>query len=132
MAKPRTKTARPKRGEYYTYFWGAYEFDVDRALEMVGDGREPVEVEEESVRLSVEDSAIDAEHVATVNLALPGIIAFIHYRDEEGTVHRGHVLIDGHHRAARCLQEGRPFFAYLLDEEESVSILLKSPQTVAV
>jgi SAM-dependent methyltransferase len=40
---------------------------------------------------------------------------------------QGHRLIDGHHRAARCLEEGTPFVAYLLSEEESRAVLLRSP-----
>jgi hypothetical protein len=58
----------------------------------------------------------------------PGIITFVWQTDTDGVTHRGHLLIDGNHRAARCLRDDRPFFAYLLTEEESRAILLKSPE----
>jgi hypothetical protein len=108
-----------------------YLFDVDLARELVQDGREAVEVEEESVRFSVETSVIDSEHVKHVNPKYAGIIAHIWYRTAEGETIAAHLLIDGHHRAARCLQLGLPFNAYLLSEEESREILLRSPESDA-
>jgi hypothetical protein len=39
------------------------------------------------------------------------------------------VLIDGNHRAARCLRDGLPFRAHLLTEAESEAVLLRSPAT---
>jgi hypothetical protein len=125
---------RRKRNGGATYrYWGRnFIFDVDRATEMVQDGREPLEVEEESVRLSVENSHICDEHVAHVDWTRPGIIAHVKCRADDGELIHGHVLIDGNHRAARCLELNRPYFAYLLTEEESESILLRQPvQTFA-
>ena len=38
-------------------------------------------------------------------------------------------VIDGMHRAARCRAEGRPFWAYVLDERESdVALLMLDTQ----
>lgn len=91
---------------------------------MVADGREAVEVEEDSVRASVHDSVIHDAHIDHVDPSFPGIIAHVFYRTEEGESVQAHVLIDGNHRAARCLREGRPYHAYLLTEEESRAILL--------
>jgi hypothetical protein len=112
--------------EYYRYLGTWYEFDVERAKEMVRDGRAPAEVEPESVRESVENSRITDEHIDHVDPSIPGLIAHVWYTDEDGTVH-GHILIDGNHRAARCLRDGRAFFAYVLTEEESRAILWRSP-----
>lgn len=123
--KENRKCPRCRGGQEVFWYMGLYEFDVDRACALAQDGREPVEVEEESVRLSVEESHVHEEHVAHVNGTEPGVIAHVRYCRHEGTEFRGHVLIDGHHRAARCLQEGRPYFAYLLTEEESESVLLR-------
>jgi len=113
--------------EFFRYWDNCYEFDVDRARELVQDGRDPVEVEEESVQASVDECRIDEAHVSHVDPSFPGLIAHIRYQDADGVVYKGHVLIDGHHRAARCLRERRPFAAYLLTEEESLAILLRSP-----
>jgi hypothetical protein len=104
-----------------------YLYDIDRARTLTADGREPVEVEEDSVRASVAECELDDFHVPHVNAAIPGLIAHIHYPLKNGEVIKAHVLIDGHHRAARCLRERRPFFAYLLSEQESLDILLRSP-----
>jgi len=106
----------------------AYIFDVDKANRLIRDGREPVVVEEESVRYCTEKTEVNPEHVPHVDPTRPGIIAHVQYRSEEGEVFRGHVLIDGNHRAVRCLQLDRPFFAFLLSEEESQAILLRRPE----
>lgn len=113
--------------EVFRYMQRRYVFDVDLAREIANDGREPVEVEEADVQFSVDSSRIYEEHVQHVNIKYPGIIAFIHYITEEGELITAHLLIDGHHRAARCLQLNEPFFAFLLTQEESLDILLQSP-----
>jgi hypothetical protein len=122
-AQPPCRKCRGGR-ETYWYYLG-HEFDVDRARQLVADGREPVEVEEESVRDSLKWSQLDEGHVDHVNPAIPGVIAHVRYVTEQGEALRGHLLIDGHHRAARCRRDGRPFLAYLLTEEESEAILLR-------
>jgi hypothetical protein len=116
-----------RRGRETFWYMGLYEFDVDQAIALVGDGREPVELDEESARASVEQSALNEAHLPNVDPTVPGIIAHVSYR-EEGEVLHGHVLIDGHHRAARCLREGRPVLAYLLSEDESEAVLLRGPE----
>jgi hypothetical protein len=119
------------KGGPETYWYrigrGRYEFDVDRARALAADGREPVEVEDDSVRDSVRWSVIDDAHVGHVDPAIPGLIAHVRYTADDGEVIHGHLLIDGNHRAARCLRDGQPFFAYLLTEDESEAILLDSP-----
>ncbi len=117
--------------ETYWYMAHKYLFDVDYARQLVSDGREPVEIDDESVQHAVETSVINEAHLAHVKTEYPGIIAHIWYTTEDGEVIHGHLLIDGHHRAARCLQLGLPFFATLLSEEESRTVLLKSPSPVA-
>ncbi len=114
--------------EFFRYWDDLFEYDVERAKELVRDGREPVEVEPESARASVEESRLDERHVAHVDPSYPGVIAHIWYPAPDGVVYQARVLIDGHHRAARCLAEGRPFRAYLLDEEESRAVLARGPE----
>ncbi|MDB5335324.1 MAG: hypothetical protein JWN70_943 [Planctomycetaceae bacterium] len=113
--------------ETFWYMAHKYLYDVDLARTLVRDGREEVELDDESVQHSVDTSVIHAGHLPHVNTKYPGIIAHITYRTETGELVRGHVLIDGHHRAARCLQLKIPFFVYLLTDEESETVLLKGP-----
>lgn len=117
--------------ETYWYMDHKYLFDVDLARKLVQDGREPVEVDDESTRKSVRWSVIYPQHVQHVNTEFPGIITHVWHRQPNGERIHGHLLIDGNHRAARCLELGIPFFAHLLTEEESVRILLKSPELVS-
>ena len=124
---PRCRRRGP---EFYQYLQHHYEFDVDAARLLAADGREPVEVEPESVRDSVRLSKVYGQHVDHVDPTFPGIIAFVWFTTDDGETFRGHLLIDGNHRAARCLRDDRPFFAYLLTEDESRGILLKSPESV--
>jgi len=113
--------------ETFWYMAHKYLFDVDHARRLVADGRESVELDEDDVKFSVETSEINHAHLPHVNTKYPGIIAHIWYQTEAGEMIHGHLLIDGHHRAARCLQLGIPFNVCLLSEEESEAILLKSP-----
>lgn len=113
--------------ETFWYMAHKYLYDVDKARQLVSDGRETVELDDESVRFSVETSEINRQHLPHVNTEYPGIIAHIRYRTDAGEMVHGHVLIDGHHRAARCLELEIPFFVHLLTEDESEEVLLKSP-----
>lgn len=113
--------------ETFWYMAHKYLYDVDLARSLVRDGRESVELDDESVRHSVDTSVIHAAHLPHVKTEYPGIIAHITYRTETGEMIHGHVLIDGHHRAARCLELNLPFYVHLLTTEESELVLLKSP-----
>ena len=115
--------------ETYWYMKHRYLFDVDLARSIVQDGRDPVEVDDESVQLSVADTVIYPEHIQHVNTIYPGIITHLWFPLENGERVHGHLLIDGNHRAARCLELGLPFFAHVLSEEESQRIVMKSPET---
>ncbi|MDZ4852482.1 MAG: hypothetical protein SGI77_24600 [Pirellulaceae bacterium] len=105
-----------------------YKFDVDLAVSMVQDGREPVELDEEDVKHSLDWSNIFPQHLPHVDLKYPGIVAHYWYLEKDGILLHGHVLIDGHHRAARASQEGVPFHVYLLTEEESKAITVRAPE----
>lgn len=113
--------------ESFRYMQSIYRFDIDKARELVSDGRQPIELEPDDVRFSVDTSRIYPQHVKHVNPEYPGIIAHIWYPEPNGNVLHGHVLIDGHHRAARCLELKRPYFVHLLTEEESRAVLLDGP-----
>lgn len=109
-------------------YLGLYEFDVILARSLAEDGRPAVEVDDESVRESMIGCRIHRRHLEHVDTRFPGIIAHVRHRETSGDILRGHVLIDGNHRAARCLRDGQPFFAYVLTEEESECILLGNPE----
>ena len=113
--------------ETYRYLNKTFILDVDLARQFVQDGREPAEVDDESLRVCLGDTRIYHEHLAHVDVRFPGIIAHLFYPLPDGTTVQGHALIDGNHRAARCRELGRPFLAYILSEDESRRILLKSP-----
>jgi len=98
------------------------------ARELVHDGtHEAMELEPEDVAYSVGRCEVNEGHLAHVDPSIPGIVAHIYYPNDDGELVHGHRLIDGHHRAARCLQLGIPFPIYVLSEKESVKILMKAP-----
>ena len=114
--------------ETYRYLRKKFVFDVDLAREITADGREPVEIDDDSLAACLVDTRIYPQHLPHVDVQYPGIIAHVFFPLPDGTIERGHVLIDGNHRAARCRELGRPFFAYLLNEDESRHILLRRPR----
>lgn len=118
--------------EVFRHRNGSYKFDVDLAIQIAGDGREPVEVDEESLRHTLRKSVVSEEHLPHVRLGRPGIIAHVRYPLDDGQTVTAHLLIDGTHRAARSLRDGIPFFVYLLTEEETARTLLRAPQSVSL
>ncbi len=122
--------SRCNRGEGEA-FWcmkNRYIFDIDLAREIVSDGRLPVELEPDDVEYSVGRCQINEGHLEHVNPEIPGIVSHLFFPDDDGSVVHGHRLIDGHHRAARCLELGIPYYVYVLTEAESVQILTKAPK----
>jgi hypothetical protein len=111
--------------ETYGYLKRAWVYDVDEARRIVSDGRQPTELETSDVAYLVNDSRIHEQHIDHVNTKYPGIIAHLWGPGSDGTMEHGHLLIDGNHRAARCLRDHIPFRAYVLTEEESERILLR-------
>jgi hypothetical protein len=109
--------------ETYGYLKRTFVYDVDRARRIVADGREPVEMDQSDVAYCVKNSRIYKEHIDHVKPEYPGILAHLWGPGKGGVLEHGHVLIDGNHRAARCLRDGLSYRAYLLTEEESERIL---------
>ena len=114
--------------ETYGYLKRAWVYDVDLARQIVSDGRESVELHPDDVAYCVDNSRIHEQHVDHVNPIYPGILAHLWGPGEDGKWEHGHLLIDGNHRAARCLRDGLPFRAYLLTEDESEQILRRGPK----
>ena len=119
-------------GEVFYHRKKTFKFDVDLAIQIVSDGREPVDVDDDSLRLTLLKTEVDEQHLPHVNLGRPGIIANVTYPLEDGQTITAHLLIDGNHRAARSLKEGRPFCVYLLTEDETARTLLRAPKKVSV
>lgn len=113
--------------ETYGYHKRSWVYDVDQARELVSSGREAVELECDDVRYLVDSSRIHTQHLDHVDTQYPGILAHLWGPGADGAWEHGHLLIDGNHRAARCLRDGLPFFVYLLTEEESEQILKRGP-----
>jgi hypothetical protein len=129
--KNKKDCSRCNRGEGEA-FWclkNRYVFDVDMAREIIRNrDHEVMELEPEDVQYSVNRCEINESHLAHVDPSIPGIVSHIFFPGDDGTLTHGHRLIDGHHRAARCLQLGIPFPVQILTEEESVGILMKAPE----
>jgi hypothetical protein len=134
-AKSRRKPARPKKcdicsakgPETFRCMRRSFIFDVDKAREIVADGRPTWEMNRGDVRFEVRTSHIHEHHVPHVKVRFPGIVARVRVHLPGGRRGEGEILIDGHHRAAKCLRLNRPFFAYRLSVEESDAVLLKRP-----
>lgn len=113
--------------ESYGYLRRAYVYDVDAARRITSDGRLPVELDADDVAYLVDNSRIYDQHVDHVDPSFPGIIAHLWGPGSDGACEHGHLLIDGNHRAARCLRDGLTFRAYVLTEVESEQILRRGP-----
>ena len=132
-AKSRRRSKKAKcdicsaRGAETFRFYKMFVFDVDLARQIVADGRPTGTMYVDDVRFAVDTSRIHEHHVPHVKVRFPGIVARVRFTDADGKVVEGDVLIDGHHRAAKCLQLKRPFAAYRLTAEETDAILIKRP-----
>jgi hypothetical protein len=125
--KTKCSVCRAKGPETFQLLRRRFIFDVDAARKIVADGRPAWTMQKADVRFEVETSHIHEQHVPHVKVGFPGIVARVRVRLPEGDTVEGDVLIDGHHRAAKCLRLNRPFSAYRLTVEESDAILLKRP-----
>jgi hypothetical protein len=126
ITKARCSICRKRGRETFLYMDRQFVFDVDRARQIVSDGRSPVQLDHDDVRFAVETCRVNRNHVPHVDPAIPGIISHVFY-PQDGKMIQGHVFIDGHHRAARALDLDRPFFVHVLTEDESRQIVLESP-----
>lgn len=127
VAPARCAVCKASGPETFWFLKRSFIFDVDQARKITQDGRKPILLDRNDVHYAVDSSRINESHVPHVNVQYPGIIARVRFVKENGRVVRGDVLIDGHHRAARCLQLGRPFRVYLLTHDESDQILTRRP-----
>lgn len=117
--------------ETFNFMRRSFVFDVDRARELTHDGRKPIELDRSDVLFAVDTSRIYIEHVPHVTTRFPGIVARVRCVKSDGRAVEGDLLIDGHHRAAKCLQTGKPYMVYRLTTDETDSVLLTRPDEKA-
>jgi hypothetical protein len=113
--------------ETFRFLRKTFIFDVDLARKLTQDGRDAVLLDRDDVRYAVDSSIIHERHVPHVEVRYPGIMARVRYTETDGSIVTGDVLIDGHHRAARCLQLHRPFTVFVLSYDETDAILKVRP-----
>lgn len=95
-------------------------FDVERAWLLVESvPREAQELPADQVDVLLTGAPLDPAHVEHVDASQPGMLARIAWADFAGEWHQAEILIDGHHRAARCRREGRPFRVFRLTLPET-------------
>jgi hypothetical protein len=90
-------------------------YDVEKAKQIVADGRRAERIPLESLSLLLVVSEYEEAHLAHVDLGKPGII---------GQRFSGPFLLDGVHRAAHYLLEKRAFPAFMLTPQETLSCLM--------
>ena len=90
-------------------------FDVERAKQIASDGRLPQLAPADVLALLLPSTHYEETHLPHVNPDVAGIL---------GQRFSGAVLLDGVHRAVRCLREKRDFYAYILTQEETLSCLV--------
>lgn len=98
--------------------------DVDRAAEIVMDGRQPEWIQgEENIQPYIDNHEMCTTHIDHVPGAKPGLLIEINLTvAETGGPDQISFFIDGHHRLAQALRDGRPFFFYALTPEESARV----------
>lgn len=108
--------------EYTFHRGGCVVWNIDRAIELVNENKfvKLVTVD----RLHMQDIISANEHDPTkldrVDVTYPGIAAPV--IENDGSL--SYILIDGHKRIVRCYREQKPFWAYLLTDEVSLSCVL--------
>jgi len=93
-----------------------YFFNVNKAKTIVTDNRPPIVIPRSTIRVIVSVNDYSPLHLSHVDPRKPGIM-----------VQRfgGLVLLDGIHRAVRCLEEKAPFRAFILNYQESLACLVR-------
>lgn len=94
---------------------GSSVFDVEKAKQIAAGGRRPVLVPADTLAPFLEASHYEEAHLPHVGPESPGIL---------GQRFSGLFLLDGVHRAARCLRLGKDFHAFVLTQEETLSCLV--------
>jgi hypothetical protein len=92
-------------------------WDVELAWTICADGRTAIRLHRSYLDEMLRVNQYSPAHLEHIDPAQPGIACAIDYTEDLSPVL---CLIDGTHRAARCVRDGISFFVYMLTEEESV------------
>lgn len=92
-------------------------WDVELALQICADGRAPEYVEPSQVVQMLKVNQTDPMHLDHVDPTIPGIACILDYAEDGRPVI---CLIDGSHRAARCLRDKIPFYICMLTKQEGL------------
>ena len=94
---------------------GSSVFDVEKAKQIAAGGRRPVFVPADALAQFLAASHYEEAHLPHVDPDSPGIL---------GQRFSGLFIVDGVHRATRCLHEQRDFHACVLTQQETLSCLV--------
>lgn len=100
--------------ELFKWGWGAMVFNVDRARQIVSDGREVKSVPHDWLINWLKQVTVEEGHLDHIQSNAPGILA----TNIEGGGKAG-ILIDGNHRAKKAVNAKQPFLAHVLTAYES-------------
>ena len=90
-------------------------FDVEKAKQIVSDGRTPRLMPGEILERLLQENSFELAHLRHVDLRRPGIV---------GQRSAGPFLLDGIHRGARAVRQNHNFYAFFINAEETQSCLL--------
>ncbi len=96
---------------------GRLAWDVELALQICADGREAEHLEPSQIVQMLEVNQVNPIHLDHVDPTIPGIVCILEYTDDQRPAI---CLIDGSHRAARCLRDQLPFHIYVLSLSEGL------------
>ncbi len=88
---------------------------MEKAKQIVSAGRRPELLLPDALAPLLAASHYEEAHLPHIDPDNPGIL---------GQRFTGPFLLDGVHRAARCLQQGKEFQAFVLTQEETLSCLV--------
>jgi hypothetical protein len=115
----RCDTNREPEEELFTLEgdWGNYTWNVACTHKYIGKS-ELHEIPSIHLPKLISWHRIDPQHLEHVDTSMPGILVRVGTRL---------ALIDGAHRAQRCLDKGIPFHAYILSYKQAEDCLVNSP-----
>lgn len=100
---------------------GVAKFNVGHAELIISKRpRKPIEITVDQIRRQIAPYDVEPNHVGHVNERNPGIMAQVtHVKG----VRR--VLIEGNHRATKCLYKGKSFKVYVLTPRETNAVIIR-------
>jgi hypothetical protein len=125
------KQVRIRQWFEYTFNDGTLlAWDIDKARQLLAEHptreRNYGRVPEDILIAILSDHELDGNHADHVDISYPGIAANVAHNGETLKL-----LLDGHHRAAKCLERGLPFGVVQLTSDEEKACRLDAVQIMA-